>query len=141
MKKTAKTARGTKTSQAAAGQIHPIVIYPFKQPAHDADLEALYGLVADWPRNREVTPGLSRSWTAKLITPWKAIGAFLDFRNNTVARHSEILDAWCVDTCQMWYEGLGAAFERGADNDVYWLIPGDFNYGTAAGPGSAGPPA
>jgi hypothetical protein len=59
--------------------------------------------------------------------------AFLDFRNNTVARHSEILDAWCVDTCQMWYVGLGAAFERGAENDVYWLIPGDFNYGTPAG--------
>src|SRR5260221_10317749 len=58
---------------------------------------------------------------------------FLDFRKNTVAQHSEILDAWCVDTCQMWYSGLGLAFEKGGDDDVYWLIPGDFNYGTAVG--------
>jgi hypothetical protein len=33
----------------------------------------------------------------------------------------------------MWYAGLGAAFERGNAGDVYWLIPGDFNYGAAAG--------
>ena len=33
----------------------------------------------------------------------------------------------------MWYAGLGAAFERGKPGDVYWLIPGDFNYGAAAG--------
>ena len=34
-------------------------------------------------------------------------------------------------------EGIGAegemAFEKGKDDDVYWLIPGDFNYGTADG--------
>jgi hypothetical protein len=48
-----------------------------------------------------------------------------------VARHSDILDAWCVDTCQMWYSGLGMAFDQGGPEDVYWLIPGDFNYGTA----------
>jgi len=58
---------------------------------------------------------------------------FLNFRKNTVARHSEILDAWCVDTCQMWYAGLGLAFEQGSPEDVYWLIPGDFNYGSAGG--------
>jgi hypothetical protein len=33
----------------------------------------------------------------------------------------------------MWYTGLGAAYERGKANDVYWLIPGDFNYGSALG--------
>ena len=59
--------------------------------------------------------------------------AFLDFRKGTVARHSDILDAWCVDTCQMWCSGLGMAFEKGEPDDVYWLIPGDFNYGSAVG--------
>ena len=59
--------------------------------------------------------------------------AFLEFRRDTVARCSEVLDVWAVDTCQMWYAGLGAAFERGGAHDVYWLIPGDFNYGTAVG--------
>src|SRR5260370_5068002 len=58
---------------------------------------------------------------------------YADFRNDTVARYSDILDEWCVDTCQMWYSGLGMAFEAGADGDVYWLIPGDFNYGTTVG--------
>jgi hypothetical protein len=58
---------------------------------------------------------------------------YLEFRRRTVARRSEIVDAWCVDTCQMWYAGLGMAFERGGPEDVYWLIPGDFNYGTAMG--------
>ncbi len=29
--------------------------------------------------------------------------------------------------------GLGLAFERGGPHDVYWLIPGDFNYGTSIG--------
>jgi hypothetical protein len=43
------------------------------------------------------------------------------------------MDAWCVDTCQMWYSGLGLAFEKGSSEDVYWLIPGDFNYGSAMG--------
>jgi len=58
---------------------------------------------------------------------------FLEFRKNTVARHSDIVDAWCVDTCQMWCTGLGRAFENGGPEDIYWLIPGDFNYGTAVG--------
>src|SRR5260370_13493903 len=58
---------------------------------------------------------------------------FLNFRSEVVRKHSDILDAWCVDTCQMWYSGLGRAFEQGASDDVYWLIPGDFNYGTTVG--------
>jgi hypothetical protein len=33
----------------------------------------------------------------------------------------------------MWYSGLGLAFQRGGPADVYWLIPGDFNYGVPAG--------
>ncbi|HEV7924901.1 MAG TPA: hypothetical protein VGR14_06075 [Verrucomicrobiae bacterium] len=133
MKKSAKTARGTKTKQAATGQIHPIIIYPFKQPNDYSDLEALYGLVA---RLASASENYARPLTImdrKTFYTMEGNRTFVDFRNNTVARHSEIMDAWCVDTCQMWYEGLGAAFERGAENDVYWLIPGDFNYGSTAG--------
>jgi hypothetical protein len=59
--------------------------------------------------------------------------AFRAFRDRTLTRCGDVLDAWCVDTCQMWYTGLGAAFERGKAGDVYWLIPGDFNYGTTVG--------
>ena len=133
MTKTAKPVRGAKTSKASAGKIHPIVIYPFKQPNHLSDLESLYGLVA----RLAAKPGsYARPITVmdrKTYYSMKGHREFQDFRTNTVALHSEIIDAWCVDTCQMWYVGLGAAFERGADNDVYWLIPGDFDYGTPAG--------
>jgi len=59
--------------------------------------------------------------------------AFQEFRRGTVTRHSDVLDAWCVDTCQMWYSGLATAFDQGQAEDVYWLIPGDFNYGSPAG--------
>jgi len=133
MKKTAKTARGTKTKQAAAGQIHPIVIYPFKQPNDYSDLEALYGLVARLASAPESYARPITIMDRKTFYTMEGNRTFLDFRNNIIARHSEIIDAWCVDTCQMWYEGLGAAFERGAESDVYWLIPGDFNYGSTAG--------
>ena len=133
MKKTAKTARGTKTKQAASGLIHPIIIYPFKQPNDYSDLEALYALVARLASEPESYARPITIMDRKTFYTMEGNRAFLEFRDNTVARHSETLDAWCVDTCQMWYEGLGAAFERGADNDVYWLIPGDFNYGSTAG--------
>jgi len=133
MKKTAKTARGTKPKKAATGQIHPIVIYPFKQPNDYTDLEALYGLVARLAAAPESYARPLTIMDRKTFYTMEGNRTFLDFRNNIIARHSDILDAWCVDTCQMWYEGLGAAFERGAESDVYWLIPGDFNYGSTAG--------
>jgi hypothetical protein len=137
MKKTAKSARGTKTKLAAAatvtGRIHPIVIYPFKQPSDYSDLEALYGLIARLAGESESYARPITIMDRKTFFAMEGHRAFLDFRNGTVARHSEIMDAWCVDTCQMWYDGLGAAFERGVENDVYWLIPGDFNYGSTSG--------
>ena len=121
-----------KTSETASnGRIHPVVIYPFQQPRDSSDLEALYQWVA----------GLDRPTFARPITVidrkthyrLEANRPYLEFREHAVARHSDILDAWCVDTCQMWYAGLGAAWEKGAPGDVYWLIPGDFDYGTATG--------
>jgi len=60
MKMTAKTACGTKTGHASAGKIHPIVIYPFKQPGHYSDLEALYGLVSRLAA--EVSFAAARDW-------------------------------------------------------------------------------
>jgi hypothetical protein len=56
--------------------------------------------------------------------------AIPEFRKRTVARHSDVLDSWGRGHLSMWYSGLGMAFEKGRAEDVYWLIPGDFNYGT-----------
>lgn len=118
---------------APAGKIHPVVIYPYRQPADTTDLKPLYQLIARLNRDKDV---YERPIT---VIDCKTHGAneenkqYLEFRRRTVARHSEILDSWCVDTCQMWYAGLGMAFGRGRPEDVYWLIPGDFNYGTPTG--------
>lgn len=126
---------GTRTEPVAVpnGKIHPVVVYPFRQPGDYSDLEELYQMIArlDADKDRYARPltVLDRK------THYAMAGnpTFLEFRKRTVERHSDILDAWCVDTCQMWYTGLGRAYELGAADDVYWLIPGDFNYGTAVG--------
>ena len=124
---------GKETSPTPRGVIHPVVIYPFKPPADYSDLEGLYQMIArlDADRTRYARPitVLDRKTHYALAQD----KSFLAFRKNVVAKHSEILDAWCVDTCQMWCSGLGMAFERGGPHDVYWLIPGDFNYGTRVG--------
>lgn len=115
------------------GKIHPVIIYPFQQPNHYQDLEELYQLVAqlDAQRGRFARP--ITVVDRKTYFRREQDSQFQAFRQDKVAKHSHILDAWCVDTCQMWYTGLGAAFEKGAPGDVYWLIPGDFNYGSPAG--------
>jgi hypothetical protein len=129
------SSRATRSRPAARpqGRIHPVVIYPFKPPRDYADLRQLYQLVARLDADRDTYARPITVLDRKTHHALARHRPFLDFRRNTVARHSEILDAWCVDTCQMWYCGLGAAFESGGPGDVYWLIPGDFNYGTPGG--------
>jgi hypothetical protein len=123
----------TKADPLTAGKIHPVVIYPFSPSGHFDDLQALYGLVerlGEDPQRyaQPITVMDRKTYYSQLKeTPFRA------FRDRTLARCSDMLDTWGVDTCQMWYTGLGAAFERGKPGDVYWLIPGDFNYGTSIG--------
>lgn len=123
----AKKTRGPKL-----GRIHPVLVYPYTTPSNYGDLRALY----DWVATLSKQTRYARPMTImdrKTHYALQADAAFTDFKNSVVARHSDLVEAWCVDTCQMWYTGLGAAFERGSEQDVYWLIPGDFNYGTPIG--------
>lgn len=117
----------------AQGRIHPVVIYPFRQPKDCSHLEELYRLVARLGSEPEAYARPLTVLDCKTRREMEGNRRFLNFQKNIVTRHSQVLDAWCVDTCQMWYSGLGAAFEQGGPNDVYWLIPGDFNYGTPMG--------
>ncbi len=126
-------ASGKKSGPAVTGKIHPVVIYPFRQPADGAHLEQLYQLIARLNRAKNVYARPITVIDRKTHVANEHNQQYLEFRKKTVARHSEILDVWSVDTCQMWYSGLGRAFERGAAEDVYWLIPGDFHYGPAVG--------
>jgi hypothetical protein len=128
-------AKNHKTAQRAPSKalIHPVVIYPYRTSADFSDLEALYQLVArlDSDKSRYARPITVIDRKTVHACEWNQ--QFLDFRNRTVAEHSDLVEAWCVDTCQMWYTGLGKASEKGGAEDVYWLIPGDFNYGTPLG--------
>ncbi len=140
MRKTAARTQREKAATAARksgssrhGLIHPVVIYPFSQPGDYADLQALYQLVARLDAEKSTYARPITVMDRKTHYRMAHDEAFLAFKQGTVARYSEVLDAWCVDTCQMWYTGLGMAFEQGGPGDVYWLIPGDFNYGTAVG--------
>jgi hypothetical protein len=110
-----------------------VVIYPFAQPSDYNDLKALYELVARLDAQKKTYARPITVVDRKTHYRMAHDPAFLAFKKATVARYSDVLDAWCVDTCQMWYSGLGMAFEKGKPGDVYWLIPGDFNYGTAVG--------
>ena len=129
----AKTRTLGESNSNEHGLIHPVVVYPFSPPEDYTDLNALYHLVARLDADKRTYARPITVMDRKTHYRLAKDPAFLKFKTGTVARHSEVLDAWCVDTCQMWYSGLGMAFERGAPGDVYWLIPGDFNYGTAVG--------
>ncbi|MGZ8939963.1 MAG: hypothetical protein ACXW32_12190 [Limisphaerales bacterium] len=121
------------TAKPGTGKIHPVVIYPFRQPDSFSELEQLYSLVAWLGGDKQTYSRPITVMDRKTHYANAANQLFLDFRESVVAKHSDIVDAWCVDTCQMWYSGLGQAMERGAPGDVYWLIPGDFNYDTQMG--------
>jgi len=125
-----KTAESSQTSQR---KIHPIVIYPFRQPSDGTDLQELYELVARLDSDREKYARPITVMDRKTYYANEGNESFGQFQKTVVAKHSELLHAWCVDTCQMWYSGLGTAYEKGGPEDVYWLIPGDFNYGSAVG--------
>jgi hypothetical protein len=114
-------------------KIHPVIIYPFVHPTDSSDLEELYRLVGELSANRDLyaQPITVMDRKTHFASEWNK--QYAEFRTNVIARHSRLIDAWCVDTCQMWYTGLGAAYEHGGAGDVYWLIPGDFNYGSPLG--------
>jgi len=140
MKKTEADTPGTvstpskaSTARAKVGKIHPVIIYPFRQPDDYSDLRELYLLIKRLDAEKDKYARPITVLDRKTHFAMEGNKEFRDFRRNTVARHSDILDAWCVDTCQMWCSGLGRAFEEGKSDDVYWLIPGDFNYGSATG--------
>jgi hypothetical protein len=110
-----------------------VVIYPYRPPTDYADLEELYRLIQRLDEDRRTYARPITVVDHKTLQATRGNRRFAAFRRETVERCSDVLEGWCVDTCQMWYSGLGAAFARGGPADVYWLIPGDFNYGSPVG--------
>ncbi len=94
-----------KKSTAVTGKIHPVVIYPFRQPGNYADLKELYELIARLDADKNTYARPITVIDRKTVARMEGNRAFHEFSKNTVSRHSEILDGWSVDTCQMWYWG------------------------------------
>jgi hypothetical protein len=124
-------------------KIHPIVIYPYGQPEDYKDLESLYKFIAklDADKQKYARPltvmnrqTYYNNAKYKFDKDGKWNKKFKEFCENTVKNFSTVVDAWSVDTCQMWLAGFGQAYDNeGTGEDVYWLIPGDFNYSTSEG--------
>ena len=90
-----------------------MVMYPFRQPPDYSDLEALFELVARLEGEKAIYARPLTVMDRKTYHAMAGDKAFMEFRGETVERHSELIDAWCVDTCQMWYTGLGAGVRAG----------------------------
>jgi hypothetical protein len=133
MKASPKTSKARVRPSKTTPRIHPVITFPFRHPANLADLEQLYSLVARLDGGKSTYARPITIIDCKTRHAMRSSSAHEKFFERTVARHSDVLEAWCVDTCQMWYSALGKAYEHGQPNDVYWLIPGDFNYGSTVG--------
>jgi hypothetical protein len=126
-------------------RIHPIVIYPFSHPKNTDHLRALYEALTNLGRNdgRFFKPltVLNRQTVDRVCLPKmspaqkrEARKSFEEFLAKEIEPHSTIHRTWCVDTCQMWLNGLGRAFDANEGvAAVYWLIPGDFSFASGEG--------
>lgn len=131
-------------TQGLNKKIHPIIIYPYTHPRDTRGLVALYeGLIkpleAGSAESKYLKPITVLSGdTSYRILEWqddeKRKQTYKRFQEDYVDKYSEAIHAWSVDTCQRWLTGLGAAVEKKVTNDdVYWLIPGDFDYANENG--------
>ncbi|MGA1237766.1 MAG: hypothetical protein ACO34E_12980 [Limisphaerales bacterium] len=114
-------------------RVHPIIIYPYQQPRSYDNLQHLYDLVAKLKDNPATYATPVTVVDCKTLESNQGHKAFNTFHQQTVQQCSHVIHAWCVDTCQMWYTGLGHAAQQGQPGDVYWIIPGDFDYGSHTG--------
>jgi hypothetical protein len=130
------------TNRTSSALIHPIIVYPFAQPSHYVDLRALYeGLVRPLTEQpdkyaRPITVMNRQTFYSAAMYRYdpKVNEEFINFLESVVKVHYEVVDAWAVDSCQMWLAGFGKAFDiKVTGEDVYWLIPGDFSYSTTPG--------
>lgn len=128
-----KRARKNRVVKQREGRIHAVITYPFHHPTDLGDLEHLYGMIARLDADKATYARPITVIDRKTREAMSKSKRHVNFREKTIAGCSDIVDAWCVDTCQMWYTGLGEAFDRGRSGDTYWVIPGDFNYGSPMG--------
>lgn len=117
--------------------IQPVVIYPYGNPHCDAlgHLEYLYkgldGLAEDNQQYVRPITVVNCQTRDRSTAEERAL-----FDGEITRVSQDVIEAWCVDTCQAWLAGLGGACDRYGDNAgnvVYWLVPGDFDYASPNG--------
>jgi hypothetical protein len=127
--------------------IRPVVIYPFVQPKNIESLRLLFEELARLGNDslfHKPTTVVNNQTKYRSTRPWVESTALDDAYhkaiNEIVAPVSTIISTWSVDTCAMWLRGLGDSFEDATDkkahHDIFWLIPGDFDFTTTAGRGA-----
>jgi hypothetical protein len=125
-------------------KIRPVVIYPFVQPKNLGGLEHLFGYLKTLLDDKHFTKPttiINYQTMYRSHTPHAVDNRISETYERTIAEIvrpvSEVAHTWAVDTCAMWLKGLGEAFQhaqaRHEYHDVFWLIPGDFNYASAEG--------
>jgi len=134
-------------SENLVPRIRPVVIYPFIQPRNIESLRILYSELEKLSANPRylkpttVVNNQTRIRSTREDANPELKDAFSTAMKEIVDVFSYKTDTWSVDTCAMWQRGLGDAYEHSkshrAIHDVFWLIPGDFNYATAAGRSAA----
>lgn len=132
------------TDENLVPRIRPVIIYPFSQPRNLEGLRVLYGELAALKKDvRYLKPttiinNQTRIRCTREDANPELKSAFTVAMNEIVTKEvSYKTETWAVDTCALWQRGLGDAYEHSkyhkAIHDVFWLIPGDFNYATAPG--------
>jgi len=123
------------------------VVYPYKQPCDVEGLRKLFGALkklegdSRFARPNTVVNNQTRyRSSAERNRDSKLVAAFDVAMNEVVQPVSSVTETWAVDSCALWLRGLGDAFlgaeqEQGI-HDVFWLIPGDFDYATKEGEGA-----
>src|SRR3989442_14606977 len=96
-----KNETGTKESQskpsrtrpktATHAKIHPVVIYPLRQPGHYSDLAELYQLIARLDEETETYPRTITVVDRKTHYSLEANMSFLDFATDSCAPQSAVL--------------------------------------------------
>ena len=118
--------------------IYPIIIYPYKHPEDTKPLQRLYkwlGKLQQKQKNKYHRPiTVIDGGTKYRNTEWekgkKRRKKYQKFQKKYVKAYSKRVVSWSVDTCQRWLTGFGEAIKNSSptERNVYWLIPGDFNY-------------
>jgi hypothetical protein len=109
-------------------------MYPYTHPSGGRGtehLEQLYQKVQEWSDDRAYGRFLTVINRQTRLNEPTAVRQFVE---RFVAPCSDVIEVWSVDTCQMWLAGFGKRMDdsRSVD-DVYWLIPGDFDYASEGG--------